>query len=342
MDMRSYLLKAMLFLSPLLLLEGAARHAATPSWYQTGLDEVRKAPVDALFVGSSRVAVAVDAELLSRRVTERIGRPYRVLNMGMGYATIIVHYMGLRRMFREHPEHLRGVTVFIETLRGLVVPERWEDGWVYAQQVELIVPYLELPDMWRLWRDSSMNRNDKLFLSASSQSTLLLDWTHRRRRFLLQGEALLDQLLPRPAAPAAELSGKGGVRTDADGVAAARELARSFAAADIKAQQSFGGWESTALKDVVDLVRANGGKVVFFDTPMSEVQAAPYQTALRLRDRQAFQDLVRSWGAELLPVPFASDDTDFPDLWHLRISRVKDYTEALATAYLGRREGDPR
>jgi hypothetical protein len=100
------------------------------AWYTAAAQIAKVAPVDYIFVGSSRVAASIDEKYFEQAISQRSGRNVKALNMGMGYCSLANHYFGLRMLLRLNPRNLRGVTVFIEAPLGLPFSETWRDRWV--------------------------------------------------------------------------------------------------------------------------------------------------------------------------------------------------------------------
>jgi hypothetical protein len=139
---------------------------------------------------------------------------------------------------------------------------------------------------------------------------------------------------PKKAGPVADLTTAGGIRNDADGVEAARELAVTIARQDLSCQVPVRDWEKRIVADLVRLVQKGGGTVAFFEMPLHSVQAAMFQTDIRRGDRAAFREQARAWGTPFLEPDFVSADEDFPDYWHLRQSRSAEFGTKLARAWL--------
>ncbi|HYB41691.1 MAG TPA: hypothetical protein VEL75_07975, partial [Candidatus Methylomirabilis sp.] len=135
----------------------------------------------------------------------------------------------------------------------------------------------------------------------------------------------------------ADLMGPGpeaSIRTDPQALAAARSLAEQIGAQLAAYQGPIRGWRGTIQEDLVRLVRAGGGHVVFFDPPESEVFSRSYRAPIRREDAAAFARQVEKWGACMVRPAFSYRDEDLPDLWHLRPERVDEYTRALTASWL--------
>jgi hypothetical protein len=298
-------------------------------------------PIDDLFVGTSRVAAAVDVDAFADEAARCIGRRPRAVNMGTGYSTLVEHFFGIKTLLRDRPDALRGGVVLIEAPGGIpdaiTIANRWDEPWTYEGETTRIVPHLrpgDLPDVWR----SGLSFGDKLnfsFRTLTRGSALL---AYRE----LIGMTLMDVFRGRvagavaPAAghdkPAADLAERGGIRTDQEGVRRARSLAVEMAATWAADQRPIGRWGDRVVGSLVKLILEAGGRVVFFEVPLHSMQAAALTTQSRLADRRAFLAEAKTWGAVVVSPDLEAGDDDFPDVFHLSGSRSAAYSRALARA----------
>lgn len=339
--MKHFVLMALLFLLPFVLWEELLRHKPEPPfWYEDALGQARDAQLDFLFIGSSRVGAAIDSGYFEAGAEKALGRKVRAVNLGMGYSTLAEHTLAIKRLYRLHPEHLRGTTIFVETLAGIPSSETWQTSWVHQGWPDLIIPSLGWADLYTFWNLSTNSRADKFYVTAGKFLRLSGEAVRLRRRFWNEGNVALTEYLTRSAPRQAyDLSSAAGVRTDDAGVTAARKLAIEISAAQLKGQQPIRDWEGAIVHDLTRFVTAQGGAVVFFATPLSSVEGAAWRTPLRQADLRAFEKVAAAWGSTSLTVDFVAPDSDFPDLWRLRQSRKQDYTDALASAYLQSKSG---
>jgi hypothetical protein len=298
-----------------------------------------------IFVGSSRVAAAVDEKAFEAELGRQLGHPVQALNLGAGYSCLAQDYLYLRNRLRNHPDDLRGGVVFLEGFGGKPEPGQWDERWFQDGWPDLLTPLLRNRDLPRLWR-TQMTLEEKMRLSADvlTHNCALLAYRERIGRELMKvGDAWVighaARFFPPPppqkkAGPVADLTTAGGIRNDADGVEAARELAVALARQDLTCQVPVRDWEKRIVADLVRLVRKGGGTVAFFEMPLHSVQAAMFQTDVRQGDRAAFREQARVWGTPCLEPDFVSADEDFPDYWHLRQSRSAEFAAKLAQAWL--------
>jgi hypothetical protein len=318
-----------------------------PVFWDIVEQSVQPGAVHFLFIGSSRVAASIDEKLFEEELLRQRPHPARAINVGTGYSYLLQHYLGLRNALRRYPEPLRGCVVFVETAAGL--PEySTVDGseWYFDGRPDLLTQVLRLEDFPTMWV-SAMPLEDKWHLSFRwlTRGSLLLARGHGvAMRVLAQtsdrlGEKIVSALpgirteSPRPA----DLTTDGGVRTDQEGIALARRLALESARREMSDQRPLGKWTETVLEQIVVLVRQAGGQVVFYEMPLHSVQAAPRRTAIRMDDVASFRVQAAAWGASFLLPEFTFTDDDFPDLWHLKRSRAREFTAALARAWVGSR-----
>jgi hypothetical protein len=301
-------------------------------------------PPSIFFVGSSRVAAAIDEQAFEGVVASHFGRPVQTVNYGAGYSVMAQHYLNLRNRVREHPEEMRGGVVFIEAYCGLPEPTSWEGRWFHEVGPQLLLPVLRSDDYLGLW-NSTMTREERWHVVCevlARQSALL----HARQKLgegvFKMGKALVSQVLvrfcppPPPVAVAeADLRSAGGIRTDADAVEKAKQLAVKLAQQEPSAEEAPPlVWDRTVVADLVRLVQAAGGQVVFFEMPLHSMQSAGYRAAAETSDQQTFRALTRAWRTPYLQPDFVAHDEDFPDYWHLRKSRSQEFAVKLADAWL--------
>jgi hypothetical protein len=349
----SWARRAQWLLIPLLVLaaaewvaRGYARRHPPPSPWDTLARRVKQdRPLDYIFVGSSRVGCAIDADQFAEEMGRRRGRPAQAVNFGLGYSQMPEHYLNLRNYFRRHPSQTRGCVVFIESAGAFPDPSEWQGPWHHPDRPEMLTPLLCVSDFRRLWNTQPGPESGRVALAYLTRHVSLLN---NRQRI---GDALMNRVrgpmaaglarfTPAPAAvAAADLRTGGGVRNDEAGVALARRLAVEIAQNDLRCQASVGGWDGRVVADVVRLVHQQGGQVVFFNMPLHSVQAAAMsQTAVRRADHDRFLEQARAWGTPFIEPGIVTQDEDFPDYWHLRASRVAEYTQKIAEAWV--RSGD--
>jgi hypothetical protein len=319
-------------------------------WYDREEEVVRRhtgptPAIDALFIGTSRVQAAIDAKEFARILAGHLGREPVVLNFGMGHSTLTEHYWGVRNLIAAAaPDKLRGCTFFVELTCGLPQTLSWDDLPYVADQPQLMLPVLRRADLPRLWH-APIDVQGKLLLTGR--------WALHGSAALARGERVREQIVTRGARAAAtlaerhgwasdpladegaaDLSREGGIKVDARAVAAARDFATRIVERDLQDQTPVADWDKTVAHDLVEMVIAAGGQVVFFEAPMHRLTVTPYETAIRMEDRRRFGEAAARWQAHILSPDFHARDEDFPDIWHLSATQAKPYSAALAHAFL--------
>jgi hypothetical protein len=306
-------------------------------------------PVNYVFIGSSRVAAAVDERTFAAVMARELGHPTQALNFGHGYTCMVQHYLNLRNLGREHADQMHGCVVFIEAFGGLPEAGEWKSAWFYPRESQHLLPLLRPEDLPRLWA-SDMSPEDRLRLDEDVRvitdvlirhCALLKNRDRISNELMAQGQRLFGKALskvvrPRPAPPAvvADLRAAGGIRNDLDGLQLARKLAVDWAKVVSANQTPFRLNEQSVTFDLIRLVKDMGGQVVFYDTPIHSVQAGVYQTPVRLADRKFFREQLAGLGVTYLTPDFVARDEDIPDYWHLCESRSPEFTKALAKAWI--------
>lgn len=321
------------------ILEIHARTSEAHFWFDGAATKIAENRVDFIFIGSSRVAAAVDADEFSTSLSKATHKSYRALNLGMGYSTAAEYYFGLKKLLRRNQYCLRDTTVLIEAPFGLPASDTWEDDWLQFPELPYhLSPYLEWADMLAYAKVQNAPSLNKGLVALGKLSAFSVRAFPYREKLLATLEQNTDRLQERwnigTHRPSGEVDLKqdGGVRTDAQGVELVRKAALDCFNNSLHEQTQI-DWERTIIKDFVKLVRVSGGKVVFFEIPVCSLQAKSLQTELRKQDAPSLAKHRVDWGFSTLKVDFICNDLDFPDLWHLRKSRSKDFSRSLAEAF---------
>jgi hypothetical protein len=313
-----------------------------PLWYAAAGVVASREDVGFLFVGSSRTGAAVATWAFERQVRRAGAARGRALNLGRGYSTTVEHYLGLRDLMAEHPERLRGLTVFVEAPGGNPEPALWEGRWSHPAQPAMLLEVLRWRDMPAYWRRSGEPLEEKI---ATSTRLAFRDLALVRRR-----ERFRERLLGAGAWIAARAQGRsaswpfegepfgfdlsgaalGGTKPAAARVPRVRRLALRMGRRWTQ-RKAWVRWERTVDADLVRLIRERGGRVWYFAVPRSSAFAAGPE---RKAEEAAFAAWAAQVGSAVLWPKFDYDDSDLPDLLHLRASRAPDFTRALARAWL--------
>ncbi len=290
--------------------------------------------LDAVFVGSSRVAAAVASDAFDAQMADVRGAPFHSLNQGQGHTNLHQHVLGLRQLFAQHPERFAGCTLFLEAPGGLVGPVGWQGQWFNAARPELLVELLQAGDLPAfLASEGALEpRLEILAIWALSASRLAVWRRGLREAFVRRVGSLAERTgaqlgLLESHADSSDLSSGGGIRTDAAGIALARKLAEESAARAGAPQP--GAYPDSVLQSLWELARENGGELVLFRMPVSSLFDVDPDPELSKR----FEEWRQQHAVQLLEPEFSSDDGDFPDLWHLARSRSSVFSRALARAW---------
>lgn len=309
-------------------------------WYEAASSELSSGPAaQALFVGSSRVAAAVDASAADQAGCEFLNHPFHTINVGIGDSNIATHYLGMRDLLDKHPDKLRDVTIFVEAAGGLPDDRSWKDPW-QESSIGMFLPYLRLSDFSSVWgsQDSFENKTQVTLRYA-------LKWSNILRRkdkfqqytFMLNDVKIAPRLAPHAEGAAADMSSEGGIRTDAEAIREVRKKAESFYDRTVANPPApVDDWDHRVVGDFVRMVHAHGGHVVFFRTPLSSVFKRYFQIPSIQHSAETFDAQAKRWGCPILTVDLPTTDADFPDLWHMRRSLAEEYTRRLMRTWVDR------
>lgn len=317
---------------------GGFRKDRTDRWFGPVLADTASRPFDALFVGTSRVAASIDTHAFDSAFRAGGGRgPMRSVNLGMGYTKSTEYWFALRHVLEKKPRALEGTVVFLEAPSGIGEYTRWTDDWIVADGTAPLQPYLHPSDLPRFVKQAATPARTKLMVSLH----VLFGFEENFSRLRFHAMQGLRRLAgpSRSAGSGTDLSTAGGIRVDSEGVSFVRSAAVAVARQEMSEQASWSDYDSSVIHDVVTLVQRHGGRVVFFDMPLSSIQLAPLATPLRNRNRLQFQERIRAWGCPLVRPEFPFSDEDFPDYWHLRRSRAAEFSAQLARGFLSSASG---
>ncbi len=294
------------------------------------------APIHYLFIGSSRVAAAVDVPTFRQALGDTTAILH-IYNLGQGYSTLAEHYLALQSL----PDSLLQGTVLFVGLKHGVPPgdlftDTWHGLWADPRWPLLLSPILSLQHLPAYWWQAGDAFRDKLTVTAG-----VFLHSVRYGRFIRGKVQTLINALPHhfgrahPSAIAASpLAARGGIRTDSIGIAEVRRkiLEQMHAAHSLRPDSLIPDWDRTVFADLVRLMQRHGGRVVVFNVPLTSWH--------RLTDRptpekmQAFRRWARRHDVLVLDIPTNYPDEAFPDLIHLANAYAPDFTWKLAAAYL--------
>lgn len=294
------------------------------------------APIHYLFIGSSRVAAAVDVPTFRRALGDTVATLH-IYNLGQGYSTLAEHYLALRRL----PDSLLQGTVLLVGLKHGVPPgdlftDTWHGLWADPRWPLLLSPILRVQDLPAYWWRADDALRAKLTVTAG-----VFLHSIRYGRFIRgKVRTLLDRLPQRlglrpPASSGpSPLAARGGIRTNSAGIAEVRrQILEQMRATDaLRPDSLIPDWDRTVFADLVRLMQRHGGRVAVFNVPLTSWH--------RLTDRptpekmQAFRRWARRHDVLVLDIPADYPDEAFPDLVHLADTYAPDFTRKLAEGYL--------
>ncbi|SHL05900.1 hypothetical protein [Rhodothermus profundi] len=351
MRLRQLVVKALgFFLPPLVAVELTIR-LLTPNGPFAGVQRLvdfyhplrtGQTPVHYLFIGSSRVAAAVDVPtfrevLRPHAAAANLPPPLYIYNLGQGYSTLAEHYLALRCL----PDSLLTGTVLLVGLKHGVPPgdlftDTWDGLWADPRWPLLLSPILRLEDLPTFWWQAGDAVRDKLVVTAG-----LFLHSVRYGRFIRGKVRALIEDLPRrlglrpPVSSAPpSLAPRGGIRTDSAGIAAIRRLMleQMQHLNALRPDSVIPDWDQTVFADLVRLLQRRGGRVAVFNVPLTSWH--------RLTDRPTPEKIhsFRQWAYAhdmlVLEVPATYPDEAFPDLVHLADAYAPDFTRKLAEVFL--------
>lgn len=299
------------------------------------------APVHYLFIGSSRVAAAIDIAtfrhvLRTDPIFADSAETLHLYNLGQGYSTLAEHYLALRRL----PDSLlQYTTLFIGLEHGIppgdLFTDTWSGPWTDPRWPLLLSPILRLSDLLAFWRHADNSVHDKLIVTAG-----VFLYSVRYGRFIrAKAHAWIHHLpfrlglrQPPPPTPS-PLTARGGIRTDSAAIAEIRHLILEQLQQNgaLPPDSVIPNWNQTVFADLVRLLQAHRGRVVVFNLPLPSWHR---QTDRPTPEKvQSFKQWAKAHSVLILDVPVNYPDEAFPDLIHLADAYAPDFTQRLAQAY---------
>ena len=233
-----------LFFIPFLVIEIGVRSwdYVQKSFYRGAARSVEAKKVDAIFVGSSRVAASIDAKYFTK-----ISKFNNVLNLGQGFSTIHEHYLGLRNLFAAYPNKMKGVTIFLEAPASLPDWRTWDDEWFFIEQPQFLISTITLRDLLSyLSSNNPWEHKFRIFMAKFLRFSDLFTYRNRIR------DGIISQLRKRFLSVMSgngpkkhenvDLKDDGGVRVDKKGVELVRQHAISDMKLELKNQMPIPDW----------------------------------------------------------------------------------------------------
>jgi hypothetical protein len=332
----------------LAILEMAARKIdeqseARVNWYEGAMDRLAGDGLDFIFIGSSRTASGIHPGAWEDEIEKTTHREVTCRNLGRAFAGPVANDFGLRELVRRYPEQMRGCTVFIETSAGLPgLAGGWDEAWFYEGNTQLIVDYMRREDLARFLGTPQHRFEDKVGVLARyvARGSALVK-TRRRLQQAIEWHGLqtirsvFSRLGARDAQSDVDLPQNRQLRVDAGGVRLQRELVKDrLRPEELEKQTPLAPWEKRVICEAAADLRRHGVTVVFHDVPVPAYLWTVNSTPTRVADREAFDRWMRQNGIVEVESGLTVTDADFPDLSHLRGSRIEEYTRALARAWI--------
>lgn len=288
--------------------------------------------VDYLFIGSSRVAAAIDPKQWSSQMkSENVS-----INAGRGFITGGTHYLALQHILTDEPEYLKGAKVFLELPGGAVYTEHYTEHVYdfYPAMPHLILPHINNDQFWEiLKRQSTFEEKAHLFA---------LYWSsfYRTYPFFVEYKSRFTDRLVRPESNnTADLKNVGGIKVDSLAVADAKERALRLTQKKIEAQSDQPALtadvlERSILAKLEALISAAGGELVLFEIPMHRTFARIYETESAMANKEVFRNWAENKGIKIMDAAnFSIGDEDFPDYWHMSTSKRTEFTSFMANNF---------
>ncbi len=334
--MKTFLYKGILFISiPIFSLEVLFR---TDPWLEQKCEERinpyfhvdDKKSVKYIFIGTSRVAAAVLEESMA---DEDPGSYY--VNAGRGYTTAAVQFLGLKYLIEKKHAVMKGAKILVESPAGCCMyPCGWDNSeWVNKDGQQLIIPYLEFSDLVNFWKYSSNDIFVKvnvslLYFFRSYRYTCVIKTVISRNSFqdicaksgIIKGDTAVSVL-----------AGKGGIKKDSVSIRKNRLLAVEYYSEykgtinEIKAED----YPKSIFEEMYELLNEHEASLVVFSIPLTSVQLSAYKSETASKNAAKFKTYLKSRKIPYLDVNFSTNDSDFPDLWHLSGLKAVDFTRIL-------------
>lgn len=291
-----------------------------------------------ILVGNSLTAAAVPPRLLADTLEAETGHYFTVLNFGHAFCQDVHVYYGLKRMLKNAPHCLERTVVLIQAMGGVPFSHT-KFGSIRGcdlDEVTLLAPYLEASDVPRLLNGKYTDWRSKRNLIAAETSYFLTNapqWLpSEKRRLDAQADLLLYRLTGVPPKPVFkhDVIEEGGVRADDEGVRMFRGISLNLVHKILATQCATNSWDDTFLRATVQLVQSSGGRVVFFDVPVSPVQSLwAVSSPAMIENRKLFSRIATEWHCEMVQPQYSASNSDYPDLSHPARTEALRYTVRL-------------
>ncbi|MEZ4647913.1 MAG: hypothetical protein R3E97_03860 [Candidatus Eisenbacteria bacterium] len=308
-------------------------------WFEGVSDRMEAGErIDYLFFGSSRTANGLVASAFESEMESAAGDDVTCVNLGRAMSGAPAQYFGLRMLLEKHPEAMRNCTVSLEESAGL--PEysgTWDDAWFFPGATQLVVDYMERDDLTRYLETRAGFEAKAGVVARYYGRGLALIATRRQmqQRLEWRGQALVERVLTRLGAESAAANGElptnRRLRVDAGGVRLMRDLVHERVSPEALAEQTpAGAWDDQVVCAAARMLEDAGVRVTFHEVPVPSYLWMVNDTEVRRADRESFLEWQHAVGVDEVRSTIEVTDEDFPDLSHLRKSRIEEYSRDLA------------
>ncbi len=297
--------------------------------------------VDYLFIGSSRVPAAIDDQEIMEREPDKTA-----VVAGRGYLTPGIHYQALKKRLEKYPGYLQHASVFIELPGSRIYETAFsEDEMMVYESPDLkedpmphlILPYIGLKELVEFIRKSHNSFRVKARLTFSYCSSL-----YRSVPFIKEKIQRFNNPMIKKAGSL--IASGGGIRNDhleearAKAMSLTKILVRESEKKPLLTPEDL---DVSTLAHFNRLIKAHGGRLCLFKMPLHSVQKNLYSSEKERKNEQIFNRWLHERGIEVIANPhFHYADTDFPDIWHLSISRRKEFTALLMEEFHEKEKSD--
>ncbi len=231
------------------------------------------APVDVLFIGSSRTQVGVDARMLEEGLASR-GRPLRVVNMSLPAAGMDIRLVEAREALRAHPEIRMIVVPVVEAL-----PRDGHQAFASLASVDDVVksPVLINRNLPKTWFALPM-RQMMLFAKSAAPTAFGVNPVFDPARY--PGASIGYKEMPgwQPQVPTHPVGTPAHARDlDEESAFRAKDSTPPLLPSSL-ADVEF-GVSRQSVRDLSVLAKAHGAKLVFLFQPYYKGPTAPVEEA---------------------------------------------------------------
>jgi hypothetical protein len=277
--------------------------------------------IEYLFIGSSRMAAAIDINEIIRRTSDTIV----VVNAGKGYLTGSVHYWALKKMIANNPKILNNSKVIVEIAGGMNFTEDFtkEKFEIYDGYPHFFLPHMNFHLFIDFLKYSKCKPSTKLQLVGLYCSSL-----YRTLPFIR--DKLKEKLIPIKGSE--KLADEGGIKTDLKSIEHARQLMIEYAKEELEQQKYLTplneqDLDKSVLAAIHKLIVDNGGQLILLEFPIHSVEMAIYTTELNKKNKKTFYNWTKNRSIPIITVnDFIYSDIDFPDYGHLASDRRVEFT----------------